>query len=68
MNLFDDEMPPERVSTRFISRDDLFGASSTDIICKIGPNSSLIPNTMYPIEVIVKNIGKVLYNLGKKLK
>ena len=36
--------------------------SDTNITCKIGRNSSLIPNKLYPIELVVKNKGYALPN------
>lgn len=36
--------------------------SSTQICCKIGKNSGLQANTMYGVEVLVKNKGFALHN------
>ena len=32
-------------------------SSTTQITCKLGANSGLIPNVAYPIEILIKNQG-----------
>ncbi len=40
----------------------IISSSATQITCKIGLNSGLVPNKLYPIELLVKNKGYALQN------
>ena len=37
-------------------------SSTTQVTCTIGLNSGLIPNRLYPIELLIKNKGYALPN------
>ena len=37
-------------------------STSTQITCKLGLNSGLVPGTLYPIEVLLKNVGYAIQN------
>ena len=42
-------------------------SSTTEITCKLGLNSGLIPNVPYSIEVLIKNKGYALQNSFYKI-